>query len=277
MLIQVFAMFSDVPADAYSVELGRLEPPESRGQILATGQRIRFTFCIIAGLIQTFLLNGTSTNVIGCEIGINGCWEWGLNVNQYYGLLFAIVCVLFFPILFLKELKSSTPPHGFFQFLSEVWETMQNRTFLYIMFYVVGSGALTNFYAIVNYYLQYYVINLSNFQAGIDATSSSCALVLAIWLFQTCLIDKNWRWTQYGSTIISSIMLMLWLPAYFNIFGLRNAWYTIFIDLDVSFVAGISQVLFSLSVIELAKPGQEATTYELIVTASKQHFMYACF
>ena len=37
-------MFSDVPADGYSVELGQLEPPERRGQILATGQRVRFSF-----------------------------------------------------------------------------------------------------------------------------------------------------------------------------------------------------------------------------------------
>ena len=33
-----------------------------------------------------------------------------------------------------------------------------------------------------------------------------------------------------------------------------------------SFVAGISQVLFSLAVIELSKPGLEATTYELVIT-----------
>ena len=32
------------------------------------------------------------------------------------------------------------------------------------------------------------------------------------------------------------------------------------------FAQGLSQVLYSLAVIELAKPGQEATTYELIVT-----------
>lgn len=32
------------------------------------------------------------------------------------------------------------------------------------------------------------------------------------------------------------------------------------------FAQGISQVLYSMAVIELAKPGQEATTYELIVT-----------
>ena len=47
-----------------------------------------------------------------------------------------------------------------------------------------------------------------------------------------------------------------------------NGWYTIFIDLDQSFVSGFAQVLFSLTVIELSKPGLEATTYELIITVA---------
>ena len=77
LLMQGFLMFSDVPADGYryshtqllthslthefthllprSVELGKLESDEQRGQILATGQRIRFTFSVVAGVIQTFL------------------------------------------------------------------------------------------------------------------------------------------------------------------------------------------------------------------------------
>jgi hypothetical protein len=38
------------------------------------------------------------------------------------------------------------------------------------------------------------------------------------------------------------------------------------IPLQQSFAQGLAQVLYSMAVIELARPGQEATTYELIVT-----------
>ena len=31
--IILYALYIDVPADGYSVELGQLEPPESRGQV----------------------------------------------------------------------------------------------------------------------------------------------------------------------------------------------------------------------------------------------------
>jgi len=65
LVLQCFVMLSDVPADGYSVELGQLEPPERRGSILATGQMIRFSFSVLAGLIQALLLNSSLTNKPG--------------------------------------------------------------------------------------------------------------------------------------------------------------------------------------------------------------------
>ena len=50
-----------ITADGYCVELGHLESHEKRGQILATGQFIRFMTCVFAGGIQSFLLNGYVT------------------------------------------------------------------------------------------------------------------------------------------------------------------------------------------------------------------------
>ena len=49
MFVQGFVMLSDVPADGYCVEIASLEKHHERGQVLATGQRVRFTFCILAG------------------------------------------------------------------------------------------------------------------------------------------------------------------------------------------------------------------------------------
>ena len=65
---------------------------------------------------------------------------------------------------------------------------------------------------------------------------------------------------------MASVLFLLWIPAYHNSGGTANSWYTIFVDLDVQFAAGLSQVLFAMSVIEICKPGQEATTYELLIS-----------
>lgn len=267
LFMQAFLMLSDVPADGYCVELGQMESKESRGQILATGQRVRFTFCVIAGSIQTFLLNGPTTNSSDCPTSFSQCWGWGLTINQYYGLLFCMVAVLAIPVCFLKELDASnTPQHTFSHFMQEIWMTLKNLTTCYLVIFVLGTQALTNFVFNVNIYLQYYVIKLTNFEAGIDTITTYLALVAAIWTFQTYLINRNWRHTQYGSTIAAALLGLLWILPYYDVGGTMSPWFTIFIDLDQGFAQGLTQILYSMAVIELAVPGLEATTYELIIT-----------
>jgi hypothetical protein len=230
---QCFMMLSDVPADGYTVELGRLEPLEQRGQILATAQRIRYTFCVIAGLIESCLLNGPSTNDSDCEISFTHCWTWGLTINQYYGLLFALIFILTIPIIWMKELDSSSiPKPSFSQFTNRFWTTLKNLTTFYLIIFVVGSHALTNFYSTAQINLQYYVIKLTHLQIGIDTITTYSALVFAIWIFQKYLINRNWRTTQYVATIFSSLLALAWIAPFHNAGGTMNGWFTIFIDVD---------------------------------------------
>lgn len=233
LFTQCFLMLSDVPADGYSVELGQLESIEQRGQILATGQRIRFSFCVVAGVIQTFLLNGKSTNDADCAINFQNCWGWGLSVNQYYAVLFVLVFLLTIPILWLKELDNSRiPVHTWDHYLSGIWNTMQNLTTFYLLIFVIGSCALTNFTNNAAITLQYYVIKLTNFQAGIDTITTYGGLVIGIWIFQTYFINSNWRYTQYASSMLSIIVGIVWIAPFYDAGGTMNPWFTIFIDLD---------------------------------------------
>lgn len=233
MFVQIFVMLSDVPGDGYSVELGQLESADQRGQILATGQRVRFFFCIVAGVIQTFLLNGPTTNSSGCPIAWDQCWSWGLTINGYYGLLFAMVFILTIPILWLKELDgTNVPRHTLSESLHSLWFLLKNLTTFYLLIYVIGIQALTNFTSNVNVYVQYSIIKLTSFQAGIDTITTYSSLVLAIWLFQKYMINRNWRITQYCSVFLASGLGLVWITTYYNVGGLMNPWFTIFIDLD---------------------------------------------
>lgn len=116
------------------------------------------------------------------------------------------------------------------------------------------------------YIYQYYVIGLTNFQSGIDTITSYLALVAGVMVFKKFLIKKSWRFTSYLSVIVTSVLGLMWLLAYYDVGGLRNGWFTIFIDMDKSFTQGLSQVLYSMAVIELSQPGLEATTYELMTS-----------
>lgn len=243
-----------------------MESPQTRGQILATGQFIRFLSSMFSGLIQTLLLNSKKTNANNCPISFNECWSFGLSINGYYGLIFVLIFLLSIPIFKLKELKTQIKIESIKHYLHDLWSVLQNLTTLYLIIFVIGIGSLTNFTNIANIYLQYYLIELTNFEAGIDTITTYLATAIGVWLFKTYLIHRNWRYTQYLSTMFSALLSLAWISAYYNKGGTMNAWYTIFIDLDQQFAQGLAQVLYSMAVIELAKPGLESTTYELIIT-----------
>ena len=136
--------------------------------MLATGQRIRFTTMILAGIIQAILVNGPKTNPSGCPIGVDQCWAWGLTAGGYYGLIFSICIVLFIPIFFLKEIDSTNiPQRTFEEHRQDLWATLQNLTTLFLMIFVIGTQMFSSMQNIASVYLQYYIIELTNFQSGI--------------------------------------------------------------------------------------------------------------
>jgi hypothetical protein len=210
----------------------------------------------------------THTNPSDCQVGLGKCFRWGLTVNQYYGLLFAILAILFVPMTMLKERfdNAKTIHRDLSANMSALWSTLQSRTTLFLIIFVSGNGVFGQMPNQASVYLQYYVIGLNNFQSGIDAVTTYLALVLGIYLFQRYLIRYNWQLTQYFSNIFTAVLAIQWLFAFNDVAGLRNGWFTIFINTNQQFSQGITQVLFAMAVIEIAVPGQEAITYELIIS-----------
>ena len=96
-------------------------------------------------------------------------------------------------------------------------------------------------------------------------------MVGGIKVFQTYFIQSNWRNTLYLSIGLSNVLGLLWLLVYWNVGGLLNPWFTIFITVNQALAQGVSQVLFSMAVIELAKRGQEAISKSLSLVLSLSH------
>lgn len=65
-----------------------------------------------------------------------------------------------------------------------------------------------------------------------DTITTYLGVSTAIWLFKTYLINRNWRMSQYGSTLFSTVLGLLWLLVFYNVGGTQDPWFTIFIDLD---------------------------------------------
>jgi hypothetical protein len=266
---QAFMMLADVPADGYSVELGQLEAENERGVILSTGQFIRFLATMFAGVIQATMVNGVSTNASDCEISALNCWSWGLTVGQYYRVLAVIFAVLALPIFFMREVSSDhIPLHSFAQHGHALWETLQNPTTLYLLVFVSANGALSQLTPITYNYVQYTLVNLTNLQGGVQVVVTYLAVAVGVKIFQVFFLNRNWRTTLYLSVGLTQVMGLAWILVYWNVAGLLDPWFTIFITVNQALAAGVSQVLFSMAVIELAQPGQEAITYELIVSVA---------
>ena len=103
------------------------------------------------------------------------------TVGQYYWLIFLILLLLFIPITFLTEPDAThIPQRTFSEHRSELWETLTNRTTLSLLIYVTGSSIITNLSNITTSYIQYYVIGLTNLQAGMVHTLC-CSIYTCIW------------------------------------------------------------------------------------------------
>jgi len=246
-VIQIFLILADVSADGMSVEIGKYEQENERGVVLVNCQYIRFWFCVGASFLQAFFMNGPDTNPTGCPINASNCWSWGLNVAQFYWFSTAFIFVFLIPILCLKEFDPSLVPiHTITEHANLLWETIQNRTTLYMLIYVgfgFTFGAMSSSCWSI---FVYNVIKLTNLELGLSNLIGFGASVLGIYIFRQYLIKKNWRATQYFSFLTQSIFSMLMLLPYNNVGGFSNAWFVIFCGVLTSFASSFCQCLYGM-------------------------------
>jgi hypothetical protein len=154
-----------------------------------------------------------------------------LIVKQYYFLLFLVVLVLYFPIAVMKEVDGKhIPTRSVREFVDGIWDTLQGLTSFYLIVYVLGGMFALGNPTIT--FVSYYLIKLTSLQSGIDSITSGLAGVAGVWIFTTYWINENWRYINYSTSIVCCVMGLLWLLVFYDIGGLMNPWFTIFIDID---------------------------------------------
>jgi hypothetical protein len=52
-----------------------------------------------------------------------GCWSWGLSIQGYYYLMFALTAVLVVPMLFMREIPDTSPHRTTSEFLLDIFDT----------------------------------------------------------------------------------------------------------------------------------------------------------
>lgn len=268
LVTQLFLMLADTSADGLSIEIGQIESEAERGQTLATGQRLRFITTLLGALFQGLFVNGPSANPPSCAATNSSCWSWGLTPSQYYGLAAAVVAMTSVPIFFFEEPESTEKQDSFSEQQKKLWATLTNPTTFFLLLFVAGNGCFSTINSVVIWYLQYNLIGLSNLESGISSVLSALTTTVFIFVFQTFFRHSNWRHAQAVNVLFCAIAGLGWIPCFYNAAQLENAWFTVFLDFNLSVGTAFTQVVFGMAVIELAEKGNEATCYELVISTA---------
>lgn len=275
LVMCAFYIFSDVAGDGMTIELSRYEPPESRGYILTTGQMIRFSSTIAANIIGIVFMNGqsyvgykTESNDAGNHV-IEGHFPFELPFWAVHVLLF-ILCMPFYlgMIFWLKDppKDENAVHHSTMQIIATLWDLMKTKVMFLL---IVGMLANMSIASLINpaQNVVQQIVKPSSLNQGVGSMFGNVIFLVGVWIFRTYLMDRNWRWTFVATGIILACNQLLLYVMIFNVGGIgQNPWFFVFGNNVLSIIQGVSQVLSSLAVVEVAPKGFEASVYEFLTT-----------
>jgi MFS family permease len=232
LVSQFFVCLADVQADGYVAQLSHNQP-QVHAIVHSLGFILRFGFGILGGIIQASILN--SSNGVSPEDcsdrGWRDCWRSGVNINGYYGVIVGVTVALMAGLPFLEEIDSpSHPRYTLNVYLSKLWSMISSYPSFMVLFSFMGITTLTNFRSTVNFYIQYDVLKLTNFQSGVSSAGVFLAIPLAIYAFNAFLSGFDWRLVQLFAIVAWSCIGLIWIIVYNNDSDLLYPWFTVFID-----------------------------------------------
>jgi len=263
----ILYIFSTVSSDGMTIEFGKLEPPETRGYIMTTGQMVRFGAQVVVNLVGIFGMNdsfyypkdGPTNSTI---------FNFGLTFTQVHFVLLAMCIPPFIAMCFLLE----DPPRDFEEhhscgtIIKTLWTVMKTRVlFSLIVFCVTSTSIATLQNPGLN--IIAYIAAPSTFQISIGTLFGNLLFLLGVWIFRTFFINKNWRFTFIWTTLLIAFTGGIQLCVIFNLWGIgQSGWFYAFGSNIMLIIQGVQQVLSSLAVIEISPPGFEASVYEFLIS-----------
>jgi hypothetical protein len=261
-----FYIFADVAGDGMVIELSRFEPPENRGYILTTGQMTRFTTTIFANILGIVFMNGQDY-VAPSKAKSAFAFELSFPVVHF---VLVGCCIPFYVcmILWLKD-----PPrddtkhhHSTKEILLELWELMKTK----VMFFLICGSLLNMSIASLTNPAQnvmQQIVHPSSLNQGVGSMFGNVIFLVGVWIFRTYLMDRNWRYTFVATGLIMALNGVFMFIMIYNVGGIgQNPWFFVFGNNILNIIQGISQVLSSLAVVEVAPKGFEASVYEFLTT-----------
>jgi len=269
MVMCFFYIFSDVAGDGMTIELSKLEPPETRGYILTTGQMVRFGAT-------------TVTNLLGI-LGMNGSYYYppsrGRAANDTvfpfeltFGEVHIALVLLSLPLLVLMIILLQDPPqqavesHSASEVMSVMWKVMQTKVMFFLITFALGNMAIASLLNPAQNIIAF-IAAPSTLQNSVGTLAGNAMFLLGVFLFRKFFMTRNWRMTFVWTTFLLALNNGFQLMVIYNAWGVgQDGWFYAFGSNILMIIQGIAQVLSSLAVVEISPAGFEASVYEFLTS-----------
>ncbi|KAF1330543.1 Folate-biopterin transporter, partial [Globisporangium splendens] len=255
MLATLGYLFADVAADAIVVEYAQREPIATRGRTQTAIYSVRFFFGIFAQMIVGF---GLSSPEYGGDFG------FGISFPVTMFIL-ATFCVPVIPMTWYLVREQQVDAPVFKTYLNDLWLQIQNKAVYQVIAYSFFSGVFSGFSYVASDPITSYWVHATSFNLCVSGIIGSGVMVATLVFTGKYGLDWNWRTMQVVTTVVivsidaSCTMVVTWDYV-------RSKWFWLGLPIAESVPAGMSFLISTYVVVELAGKGHEGAIYGLLTT-----------
>jgi hypothetical protein len=258
MMLAAFGyLMADVTADAVVVELAQREPLAVRGTTQSAIYGTRTLFVAIGTVLTGFAFNGK-------EYG--GSFDFSLS----FPTLMLILAIFLLPILpitwyYIAEEKRERAHFG--TYISDLWTLIQTRAMYQIIFFNFFSNVFANFSYTAASPVQRYMVGVEPINATVSDVIGTLMFLFGIFVTGKWGLHWNWRWiTVVTGVIVIAVDAICTFITIWDVF--RSQWFWLGLPIAINVPAGISFIIGTYVVVELASDGNEGAVYGLLTTVS---------
>jgi len=257
MIAAIGYVGADVAADALMVEVAQREPEATRGYCQTTIYLVRTAFVTLSSILTGFAFNGKH---------YGGDFDFSLSFPQ----LMVILSVCLFPVIPLSWycIKEDRHPGVIFRdYLAELWCLIQTRPMYRVIAYKFLSGVFENFTITCSDSMQAYWAGANPLNQKIMTIVGNG--VFAIALYCTGKYGLHWNWRKMHAITIISVTVMDFAVTILTTWSVvRNQWFWLGVPVAEALPNGISFVIATFVIVELAGDGNEGAVYGLVGSIS---------
>ncbi|OWZ23899.1 Transmembrane protein [Phytophthora megakarya] len=253
MIAAIGYVGADVAADAMMVEIAQREPEATRGYTQTTIYMVRTVFVTISSILTGFAFNGTH---------YGGDFDFSLSFPQLM-IILTVLCLPVMPLtwFFIKEEKHEGMV--FSKYLNELWALVQTRPVYQVIAYKFFSGIFENFTITSSSAMQAYWAGVTPLNEKILTIVGNGIFALTLYFTGKYGLHWNWRW-MHATMIIAVTVMDSFVTLLTTWDVVRNQWFWLGVPVVENLPSGLSFVIGTYVIVELAEEGNEGAVYGLI-------------